>query len=308
MLAIKHPARFESLPRVSVADGPDNALARLLDWGAVIIENALERETVNAVTQGLAPWFDRTPACEGLFMGRKTRRFSGVFAKSRLCSDLAIHPTALDVVERCLKGADGKRCDAIQLSQTQAIAIDPGQSGQPIHRDDTVFPFVRDFELVVNAMWPLDAFTAENGGTRIVPRSQHWDRAIRPTEEDAINAEADPGSVIIWLGSVMHSGGANRSAAPRRGVVFSYSLGWLQPAEKLLLSIPPDVARTLPERLQRLIGYQVHRPSLGWVEERDPLEWLRGEVGEVAAAQDHFTPDLQQRLEAAFAAGGQHEK
>lgn len=305
MLAAKHEAPPERMPRVNADEGPDNALASLFDWGAVVVENAIDQDAINTVTQELAPWFERTPACEGLFMGRKTRRFSGVFAKSGRCGDLAIHAMALDVVERCLKGADGKRCDAIQLSQTQAIAIDPGQGGQPIHRDDTVFPFVRDFELVVNAMWPLDRFTAENGGTRIVPRSQTWDRSIRPSDDEAVNAEADPGSVIIWLGSVMHSGGANRSAAPRRELVFSYSLGWLQPAEKLLLSIPPDVARTLPERLQRLIGYQVHRPSLGWVEERDPLEWLRGEVSEVAAARDHFTPELQQRLEAAFAAGGQ---
>lgn len=304
MLARKTTSNLEGLPRVNARDGVDAALAWLLDWGAVIIEGALPVHLVADLEAELSPWFEQTPSCEGLFMGRRTRRFSGVFAKSQLTAAPAIHPVVLETIERCLKGKDGSRCDAIQLSQTQAIAIDPGQLGQPLHRDDTVFPFARDFELVVNAMWPLDRFTALNGGTRIVPESQRWDRTIRPDENAAISAEADPGSVIVWLGSVMHSGGANRSTAPRRGLVFSYSLGWLAPAEKLLLSTPPDVARTLPERLQRLIGYQVHRPSLGWIEERDPLEWLNGAVGAVAAAQDHFTPDLQQRLETAFAAQG----
>lgn len=304
MLAQRKALAVEAVPRVKAADDPDLVLSWLLDWGAVIIEDALPSETIAQVEQELTPWFELTPPCEGLFMGRRTRRFSGVFAKSPRSASLAIHPLALDVTERCLKGADGARCDVIQLSQTQAIAIDPGQGGQPLHRDDTVFPFERDFELVVNAMWPLDPFTATNGATRIVPRSQRWDRAIRPNDDDAIVAVAEPGSVILWLGSVMHSGGANLSAAPRRGLVFSYSLGWLAPAEKLLLSTPADVARALPERLQRLIGYQVHRPSLGWIEERDPIEWLRGEVGAVAAAQDHFTPDLQRRLEVAFAALG----
>mgnify|MGYP001163414784 CR=1 FL=1 len=304
MLAQRKALAVEAVPRVKAADDADLVLSWLLDWGAVIIEDALPSETIAQVEQELTPWFERTPRCEGLFMGRRTRRFSGVFAKSPRSANLAIHPLALDVTERCLKGVDGARCDVIQLSQTQAIAIDPGQSGQPLHRDDTVFPFERDFELVVNAMWPLDPFTDTNGATRIVPRSQRWDRAIRPNEDDAVVAVAEPGSVILWLGSVMHSGGANSSAAPRRGLVFSYSLGWLAPAEKLLLSTPPDVARTLPERLQRLIGYQVHRPSLGWIEERDPIEWLHGEIGAVAAAQDHFTPDLQRRLEVAFAALG----
>ena len=296
---------LEPVPRVRAMHGADRALRHLLDFGAVVVEHAVSNQAIAAVERELTPWFDQTPPGEGLFMGRRTRRFSGLFAKSGLSADLAIHPLALEVVERCLKGADGKSCDAIQLSQTQAIAIDPGQGGQPLHRDDTVFPFAHDNELVVNAMWPLDPFTEDNGGTRIVPRSQRWDRAIRPQDDDAISATAVPGSVIIWLGSVMHGGGANRSRAPRRGMVFSYSLGWLGQAEKLLLSIPPNIARTLPERLQRLIGYQVHRPSLGWVEEQDPIEWLRGNVGPVAAAKDHFTPDLQQRLEAAFAALGE---
>lgn len=303
MLAVQS-VQHEPVPRTLAMQGADRALRHLLDYGAVVIERAASIATISGVEHELAPWFARTPSGEGLFMGRQTRRFSGMFAKSKLSGDLAIHPLALEIVERCLKGADGKRCDAIQLSQTQAIAIDPGQDGQPIHRDDTAFPFAHDFELVVNAMWPLDTFTEQNGATRIVPRSQFWERAIRPQDQDAVSAIAAPGAVIIWLGSVMHGGGANRSRAPRRGVVFSYSLGWLAQAEKLLLSVPPEIARTLPERLQRLIGYQVHRPNLGWVEEQDPIEWLRGNVGPVAAAKDHFTPDLEGRLEAAFAAKG----
>ena len=76
----------------------------------------------------------------------------------------------------------------------------------------------------------------------------------------------------------------------RRGLVMSYSVGWLAPAEKLLLSIPPETARALPQRLQQLIGYQIHRPNLGWVEGRDPIEWLRGEMGDLAPAGDNLTP------------------
>jgi hypothetical protein len=78
----------------------------------------------------------------------------------------------------------------------------------------------------------------------------------------------------------------------------SYSLAWLAPAEKFLLSIPPEVARELPRKLQRLIGYQVHRPNLGWVEGRDPIEWLDGSIHDLAAARDNLTPTQAQMLEA----------
>jgi hypothetical protein len=114
-------------------------------------------------------------------------------------------------------------------------------------------------------MWPLGAFTRENGATEIVPFSHRWERSRRPASAEGVPALASPGSVIPRLGSTLHGGGANRTKSERRGLVFSYSLAWLAQAEKLLLSTPPNVARLLPERAQRLVGYQVHRPNLGWV-------------------------------------------
>jgi hypothetical protein len=68
----------------------------------------------------------------------------------------------------------------------------------------------------------------------------------------------------------------------------SYKLGWLTGGERLLLSTPPEVARTLPERLQRLLGYQIHRPNLGWVEGQDPIRWLHGQIGQLAPVEDNL--------------------
>jgi ectoine hydroxylase-related dioxygenase (phytanoyl-CoA dioxygenase family) len=161
----------------------------------------------------------------------------------------------------------------------------------------------KTFELMVNVMWALDDFTPDNGATRLAPGSHHWERAeVEQYEDGIVEAAAPAGSAIIWLGSLLHGGGANRSSKPRRGLVVSYSLAWLAPAEKLLLSIPPDVARALPERLQRLIGYQVHRPNLGWVEGRDPHEWLHGQIGALAPARDNLTPMQDEMLRQYLAA------
>ena len=51
----------------------------------------------------------------------------------------------------------------------------------------------------------------------------------------------------------------------------SYNLGWLKQEEAQFLVNPPEVARHYPERLQRLLGYQMHRPFLGWVDLQDPV-------------------------------------
>jgi ectoine hydroxylase-related dioxygenase (phytanoyl-CoA dioxygenase family) len=131
----------------------------------------------------------------------------------------------------------------------------------------------------------------------VIPGSHLWPRDRQPEPGEAIPATASKGSVILWLGGLLHAGGANRSAAIRRGAVMSYRLGWLASGEKLQLSTPPEVARRMPERLQRLIGYQLHRPNLGWVEGQDPIRWLRGEIQALAPVEDNLSPFYQTILE-----------
>ncbi|MDX2233292.1 MAG: phytanoyl-CoA dioxygenase family protein [Hyphomonadaceae bacterium] len=265
--------------------------------GAVILEDGMAAAALAAQRAALAPWFDAAPPGEGPFFGRRTRRFSALFHKAPETAALAIDTLVLPVAERLL-GAGAGGCDCIQLHLTQAIGIGPGEPAQVLHRDDDFFPCAHERALMVNALWTLDPFTDRNGATRIAPGSHRWPRR-RPAEpaELAI-AEAPAGAVVLWLGSTLHGGGANETDAFRRGVVMSYSVGWLAPAEKLLLSIPPETARALPDRLQRLIGYQIHRPNLGWVEGRDPADWLHGRVGALAPAADNLTPAQAQRVTA----------
>ncbi|MES1199916.1 MAG: phytanoyl-CoA dioxygenase family protein [Pseudomonadota bacterium] len=280
-------------------------IAALDEAGCLVLENAIEPCALTTIKSELAPWFDDARFGQGPFFGRGTKRFSGVFAKAPTTAALALHEDILSAVETVLLGPDQAHADCIQLSQTQAIEIEPGEPAQLLHRDDSVFPMAKHFELIVNVMWTLDRFTADNGATRLAPGSHRWERLLNEQYQDEIiAAEAPPGSAIIWLGSLIHGGGQNRTTLSRRGLVMSYSLGWLAPAEKLLLSIPSEVARALPERLQRLIGYQLHRPNLGWVEGCDPFHWLHGEIGVLASAQDNLTPVQSELLSAYLAAAG----
>jgi hypothetical protein len=54
-----------------------------------------------------------------------------------------------------------------------------------------------------------------------------------------------------------------------------YSIGWLRQEENQYLACPPEIARTLPEGLLRLMGYQRGSYSIGYVDNmREPLDWL----------------------------------
>jgi ectoine hydroxylase-related dioxygenase (phytanoyl-CoA dioxygenase family) len=85
------------------------------------------------------------------------------------------------------------------------------------------------------------------------------------------------GSVLFYTGALYHGGGANRSDATRLGVNLTYAVSWLRQEENQYLSVPADVARTLPEPLLRLMGYARGAYALGYVDDlRDPLEVLLG--------------------------------
>src|SRR3546814_10013323 len=80
------------------------------------------------------------------------------------------------------------------------------------------------------------------------------------------------GSVLVYLGSVLHGGGANHSNRPRMGLVNTYSLGWLRQEENQYLTIPRTIADGLPPHIRRLMGYQGHGRLLGWRSEEHTSE------------------------------------
>ena len=257
--------------------------------GCVVIEDVLDGRQVDDLAAELAPHFEAAPDCAGDFYGYATKRLSGLIAKSRTCQAMAIDPTVLGVMDHFLL----KGCRGYHLNLTQAICIGPGEPQQVIHRDDLMFNFAHpEFEAMINTMWAVDDFTAANGATHVVPGSHKWplDRQALPHEE--AQGVMKRGSVLVWLGSLQHGGGANRTNRPRTGIVHSYSLGWLRQAEPQYLAVPREIARTLPERLQRILGYFVHEPNLGSLEGQDPIGLLTGEL----AINGHFREFLPEEV------------
>ncbi|WP_321396017.1 phytanoyl-CoA dioxygenase family protein [Emcibacter sp.] len=270
-------------------DGVLDYVARLRNNGYVIIEDLVPEIMIEQVNQELKPSFHQTPNSEGLFWGFHTKRMGRIFSKAPTSHGLATNPVILGIMEDIL----GPNCEKIQVNLTQAIRIEPGEEGQLLHRDDEMFPWGHPgSEFMINAMWALDDFTAENGGTVLWPRShlKPVQREVPP--EELVQAEMKRGSVLIWLGSTQHGGGANRSRKPRTGLTVSYSLGWLRQAENQYLAYPPEVAKHFPEKLQELIGYKVHRPNLGWYEGQEPDVLFNGRP-EALPALDLVPRDIE---------------
>lgn len=250
-----------------VAPDVDSVCDALDRDGYALVEGMMGADEVEAARAELQREIDTTPTGRNDFEGFRTTRIYALFAKVRCFDRWAIDPLVLGVAERVL----GPGC---QLSAPTGIQIGPGEQAQILHRDEQIYPVPQPHPpLVLNTMWPLCDFTAANGATMIVPAS-HRDRPEPPDRSEAVPVEMAAGSCLFYLGGLWHGGGANTTDTPRLGVILEYVAGWLRPQENHLLGVPRDVARTLPDRLQELLGYGVHPPFLGYVDGRHPRKYL----------------------------------
>ncbi len=257
--------------------------------GYCIMHNAAD-EHVHALARDLDTIFAATPFCKGDFYGRRTKRFGSLLKRSPHMADLVLNPAILSAVETIL----GPGCDRIQLNLAQAIEIHPGEVRQFPHRDQDMWRGADGTqEFLVNVLWPLTPFAKENGATHIFPNSHGTKGMARTDLGQPIFAECQPGSAICFLGSTAHGAGSNRSQAVRRGVLVSYSLGWLKPYENLWLAYPPAVARTFSPELAALAGYAQHRPNLGNYEGQCPSLLLSDDIPTHIGAIDAIRPDQE---------------
>jgi ectoine hydroxylase-related dioxygenase (phytanoyl-CoA dioxygenase family) len=237
--------------------------------GCVVVEGFLDGAKVAALKAELAPHRAQTPLGRNDFEGFVTKRIYAIFAKVRGFDELATHPLLLGVLDRVL--------GHYQLSGPVGIDIGPGESPQGLHRDDVVYPLAWPHpQVVLNTMWALDDFTTENGATLIVPGSHRTSPAEMPPISDAIAATMPAGSVMFYVGTVWHGGGANRTDERRLGVILEYVAAWLRAQENHVTAVPVEVMRTLEPRLQELLGYNIYPPFLGYVDGRHPRRTLTG--------------------------------
>ena len=276
--------------------GADFHAARLDRHGWCILEQALPAADLAALEADLEGSFAATPLCKGAFYGERTRRFGSLLVRSPLASRLVMHPMVLAIAEQILL----PWCERIALNLTQAIEIQAGALPQLPHRDQDMWQGPKgSIEYLVNVMWPLTPFTRQNGGTRLWTGSHlDPDVSVMP-EDDAIVPQVVPGDALLFLGSTLHGGGGSQVAAPRRGIIISYCLGWLKPFELQWLVYPPAVARHFPPDLAALVGYAQHRPNLGNVEGQCPSILLQDHVPDHLPAIDALRPD-QEEAAAAF--------
>lgn len=266
---------------------PDADPARIVEAiradGALIIDDAMRPGLLEQLRAEIMPYVLATPVGMDDFTGRRTTRTGALAARSAACRELITDARLMDACKAFLLPF----ADRFQLHLTQLIRIMDGQDKQPLHRDRLAWGgFLRpDIEPQLNTIWAVTDFFEANGATQVVPGSHLWDPARRAEPHEITYAEMAAGSVLVYSGTVIHAGGANRSGADRMGLNLTYCLGWLRQEENQYLSCPPELARDFTPELRALLGYAMGSYALGYFTpplppgegpEVVPPEWLFG--------------------------------
>ncbi|MDA0230179.1 MAG: phytanoyl-CoA dioxygenase family protein [Proteobacteria bacterium] len=202
--------------------------------------------------------------------------------KGQVFLDLVQHRAILDMVGHVLG-------PAYLLSASDAILCKPGGKEMPLHSDQWWLPeptprnqrpahragemqrFTHcadsgDADKPINpaaacsVMWMVSAFTQENGATRLVPGShllgEQPDPAV-PYKVETIAGAASAGAALIFDSRMWHATGANRTDAPRIGIINVYcGPQWLA-LGNYTLGATDDIVATASPELLALLGFRV---------------------------------------------------
>jgi ectoine hydroxylase-related dioxygenase (phytanoyl-CoA dioxygenase family) len=176
--------------------------------------------------------------------------------------NISQHPVVMSVVKKFLG-------EWFILNLQNAIINRPNQEHHQSswHRDLPYQNFVISKPLAINALWAIDEFSAETGGTYLVPFTHKTEVLPSNTyiENNLVVAQAPAGSVIMFDSMLFHRAGYNKSQIIRRAINNLYTV----PIIKQQYDFPQSLQHmqdSLDAGLQRLLGFTsiVHPDDQAW--------------------------------------------
>ena len=192
---------------------------------------------------------------------------------------VARHPRVLEIVEGFLG-------DYFTLMLQNGVINVPisgdEQNAGYWHRDLNYQHFVSTRPVSISALFCVDDFSDQTGGTRVLPGT-HKTEAF-PSDEFVLKhekgLEAKAGSVVVFDSMLYHRGGHNRSSVVRRAINHMYTIPFI----KQQISLPKILKGRFSDDpiLAKFLGYQ-SEPDESVVEFRmRRLRRLREQPGNTA--------------------------
>ena len=174
--------------------------------GFVVLRELVGREELAAIRAELAPHLSGRFFGRNDFEGLRSERVYALLAKAPSVAVLVEHPAVLELVDTILH-------PNYLLSANLAINVHPGETAQILHADDGYCQIPRPrAPMGISAIWAIDEFTEDNGATELIPGSHTWGEAGPDADDGGVQQIPMPaGSAVVFMGTLLHRGGANRS-------------------------------------------------------------------------------------------------
>lgn len=269
MTVSAQPQSLQSIPRDTPVEEILEIVAR---DGGVILKNFLSREQIDCFNadvessmQALRPGSTHDNEMIAAFHGSNTKRLTNLVTLSPTFRNEIIDH---DLVHLLCDATFLEESGSYWMTTAQVIEIGPGNDAQMLHRDlENWYPFVslgkNGPEAILNFLIAFTDFTEENGATRVIRGSNHWDDfEDRGTPEDTVPAVMHAGDALFFSGKTVHGGGANRTEGEyRRAVAFALNPGFLTGEEAYPFLVDLELAKTLSPRVQRTLGFRSQYPT-----------------------------------------------
>lgn len=114
----------------------------------------------------------------------------------------------------------------------------------------------------INIMFSIDAFTEENGATKIVPGSQQkMDVPSREyLEKNAISVTCPAGSMIVFDSTLWHAAGLNKSKKDRLAINHQFTRSFFKQQIDYVRALDAAIGN-LAERTKQLLGWYTRVPT-----------------------------------------------
>ena len=259
----------ELIPQFRADDDVATIASALLEQGLVVVHRGVEFADALTADGAFDQILDTTKASGGggSFLPSNTKRTTALVTRMpEQISDLVLDALTLALCDATIK----KNCDSYQIhGGPGALVIGPGAEAQLLHTEDRgLVRYIRRAfqtetgqrpDLILACMTAISEFTPENGGTHVVPGSHRWDLRREAQPHEVVAAAIPRGSQLFWLGTTLHAAGPNLTTDVwRKGIVTTYSVGWVRRETEHLNEIPSELANELDPRLRFMLGFGTH--------------------------------------------------
>jgi ectoine hydroxylase-related dioxygenase (phytanoyl-CoA dioxygenase family) len=128
------------------------------------------------------------------------------------------------------------------------------------HRDLPYQHFVSSRPIAINALFCIDDFTFQNGGTFVLPASHKSESfpSVGYINRNAVQVEASAGSYILLDCMLFHAGGYNSTNSARRAVNHVYTI----PYFKQQVNLPANMRKEgLTDEEADILGFNNREPQ-----------------------------------------------